>query len=199
MQETFVPVFRYHWRMPTAKKTTAVTKKTTATTAATRSKKRASKVVADIAPSTRVLRQFRMVFNAVKAHFRLLEKHAGIGGAQVWALSVIKSHPDIGMNELAHAMDVHQSTASNLVKALVERGLIAASKNGADKRAVTLRILASGSRILRDAPKPFTGILPDALASLDTRTLARLEEDLGKLIAALEADERAANVPLADL
>lgn len=174
------------------------TKKTSAAIAVARSRS-AKKSTPDTAPAMLVLRQFRVVFNAVKTHFRLVEKHAGVGGAQLWALSVIKSHPDIGMNDLAHAMDVHQSTASNLVKALVERGMISTSRNGVDKRAVSLRITASGSKVLHGAPKPFAGILPDALASLDARTLARLEKDLGKLIAALEADERAANVPLANL
>lgn len=153
----------------------------------------------DTVHATLVLRQFRVVFNAVKAHFRLVEKEAGVGGAQLWALSVIKASPGIGTNDLAHAMDVHQSTASNLVRALVEREMIVAAKGGADKRAVSLRVLPAGSKVLRSAPKPFTGLLPDALASLDAQTLARLETDLGKLIKVLEADERAANVPLADL
>ena len=36
-----------------------------------------------------VLRQFRMLFNAVRRHFHRLEKQAGIGGANVWALSLI--------------------------------------------------------------------------------------------------------------
>lgn len=143
-----------------------------------------------------VLRRFRVVFNAVKTHFRQIESGAGVGGAQLWALGVVSAHPGIGMNELARAMDVHQSTASNLVKALVERELIAAVKEGEDRRTVALRILPGGRKVLRSAPGPFSGVLPDALASLDARTLARLDKDLGKLIAALHADERAEGIPL---
>jgi hypothetical protein len=37
--------------------------------------------------ATRVLRQFRQVFNAVKSHFRKVERVAGIGGEQPWAFS----------------------------------------------------------------------------------------------------------------
>jgi hypothetical protein len=44
-------------------------------------------------PSTRVLRQFRVVFNSVKTHFRQVEREAGLGGAQLWALSVIQRRP----------------------------------------------------------------------------------------------------------
>jgi DNA-binding MarR family transcriptional regulator len=147
-------------------------------------------------PAVRALRQFRLVFNAVKTHFQQVEKKAGVGGAQLWALSIIHSSAGIGVNDLARAMDVHQSTASNLVRALVERELIGTAKDGTDRRAVQLRILPAGSRVLRRAPGPFAGVLPQALASLDAATLARLDEDLAKLITALGADARAANIPL---
>jgi DNA-binding MarR family transcriptional regulator len=149
--------------------------------------------------TSQVLRRFRVVFNAVKAHFRQVEKHVGIGGAQLWALGVIKAQPDIGMTGLAQAMDVHQSTASNLVKSLVERELIMVARSGRDKRMVTLRVLPKGQRVLQKAPGPFTGVLPQAVASLDAATLTRLDEDLGALIAALQADEHAAGIPLAQL
>ena len=52
-------------------------------------------------PAAQVLRRFRLVFNAVKSHFQQVEKRAGIGGAQLWALSVIGAAPDIGMGGLA--------------------------------------------------------------------------------------------------
>jgi DNA-binding MarR family transcriptional regulator len=150
-------------------------------------------------PATRVLRQFRIVFNAVKTHFRQVEREAGVGGAQLWALSVIEGKPGIGATGLARELDIHQSTASNLVKALVERGMVAASREGSDRRSVALRVLPPGAEVLARAPMPFAGVLPDALASLDPATLGRLEQDLGKLIGLLEADETSAKVPLAQL
>ena len=90
--------------------------------------------------STRVLRQFRVVFNAVKTHFRQVEREAGVGGAQLWALSVIDRRPGIGVTDLARELDIHQSTASNLIKSLVERGLVATSREGTDRRSVSLRV-----------------------------------------------------------
>ncbi|TFW32138.1 MarR family winged helix-turn-helix transcriptional regulator [Massilia horti] len=150
-------------------------------------------------PATRVLRQFRVVFNAVKSHFRQVERDAGLGGAQLWALSVIEAAPGIGVTELARALDIHQSTASNLIKALSERGLIAATREGLDRRGVALRALPEGQQVLQRAPGPFAGVLPDALASLDKATLERLEHDLARLIEVLAADEAAAKVPLAQL
>ena len=149
--------------------------------------------------STRVLRQFRVVFNAVKTHFRQVEREAGVGGAQLWALSVIDRRPGIGVTELARELDIHQSTASNLIKSLVERGLVATSREGTDRRSVSLRILPAGADVLGSAPLPFAGVLPDALSALDAATLSRLEQDLGKLIALLEADEAGGNVLLSQM
>lgn len=150
-------------------------------------------------PEVRVLRRFRVVFNAVKTHFQQVEKKAGVGGAQLWALSVIRANPGIGVNGLAANMDVHQTTASNLVKALVTAKMVATEKNGADRRTVQLRILPAGSRVLRKAPGPFAGVLPEALATLDAETLERLDHDLALLIEALHGDDRAARIPLAQM
>lgn len=150
-------------------------------------------------PATRVLRKFRSVFNAVKTHFQQVEKRAGIGGAQLWALSVVHARPDIGVGGLARAMDIHQTTASNLVKAMVTAGLLVANRDTADRRALCLRATPSGLRVLKKAPGPASGVLPEALAALDAATLARLDADLGTLLAVLKADERAAGIPLAQM
>jgi hypothetical protein len=53
--------------------------------------------------------------------------------------------------------------------------------------------------VLGSAPLPFAGVLPDALSALDAATLSRLEHDLGKLIALLEADEASGNVLLSQM
>jgi DNA-binding MarR family transcriptional regulator len=143
------------------------------------------------------LRQFRVVFNSVKTHFRQVEREAGVGGAQLWALSVIERRPGLGVTELSRELDIHQSTASNLLKSLVERGLVVTSREGMDRRSVALRLLPAGQDVLRSAPMPFSGVLPDALSSLDPDTLARLEQDLGKLIALLADDDNGAGVMMA--
>lgn len=150
-------------------------------------------------PAARVLRRFRQVFNAVKTHFQQVERQVGIGGAQVWALSVIQARPGIGVNDLAKALDIRQSTASNLVRALVDRGLVATARSERDRRAVELRLLPPGTQLLAQTPGPFSGVLPVALEQLDEATLARLETDLSRIIELLGADEDAGGLPLASM
>ena len=146
-----------------------------------------------------VLRQLRQVFNAVKSHFQQVEKTVGMGGAQVWALSVVREQPGIGVGALARAMSIHQSTASNLVRTLIDREMVVAVKQGTDRRAVQLNLLPAGARVLKNSPGPFAGLLPDALKSLPAETLERLQADLSQLILAIAADEAGAAIPLSDI
>jgi DNA-binding MarR family transcriptional regulator len=149
--------------------------------------------------AARVLRRFRLIFNAVKTHFQQVEKVAGIGGAQLWALSVVQGQPGIGIGALARALDIHQTTASNLVRALVEQGLVESHRSGIDRRASQLKVTRSGARILSRAPGPFSGVLPEALALLDETTLTRLDADLSALLHLLQTDKRAERIPLAQM
>ena len=151
------------------------------------------------ATTAQVLRRFRVVFNAVRSHFQQVESQVGLGSAQVWALSVVRDQPAIGMGGLARSMDIHQSTASNLVKALLRKALIRTDKTPEDRRHVQLHILPAGVKVLKKAPGPFAGVLPDALATLDAETLERMDRDLALLIAALHADGKAAGIPLAQM
>jgi DNA-binding MarR family transcriptional regulator len=149
--------------------------------------------------ASQVLRQFRIVFNAIKTHFQRVERRVGLGGAQVWALSVIRDRPGLGVKGLASAMDVRQPTASNLVRSLARSGLVEVRRDGSDRRAVQLHLLPQGFDVLRRVPGPHRGVLPDALKALPPETLMRLHTDLAALIGHLDPDPRAAQVPLADL
>jgi DNA-binding MarR family transcriptional regulator len=151
------------------------------------------------ANTAQVMRRFRVVFNAIRSHFRQVEKQVNLGGAQVWALSVVRDHPGIGTGMLAKHMDIHQSTASNLVKTLQRKALISVSKATEDRRSVQLQVLPAGLAVLSQVPGPFEGVLPEALEKLPVDTLLRLDKDLCELIALLKADEQAAGIPLAQL
>jgi MarR family transcriptional regulator, organic hydroperoxide resistance regulator len=138
-------------------------------------------VAGDAAAAAQVLRHFRCVFSAVKAHFRRVEKLTGVGGALVWAMSVIDREPGIGVSALARRMDIHQSTTSNLVKTLIERDMVEGVREGRDRRTVHLHLRAAGRAVLLKAPEPMAGVLQGALGKLDTATLRRLDHDLGML------------------
>lgn len=146
-----------------------------------------------------VLQQFRIVFNEVRAHFHQVEKRAGIGGASVWALSLVNAQPGLAITDLSREMHVHQSTASNLVKQLLSQKLIRAEKCTVDRRSTQLYIEPTGRSVLMQTPGPHEGVLPHALCQMPTENLVALKENLCHLIDILRADETAGSIPLAQL
>lgn len=113
-----------------------------------------------------VLQQFRLIFRAVKRHFQSVEEACGVSGAQLWALAQIAGQPGIKVGELAKALAVHQTTASNLVDRLSRAGFIERRRSTRDQRVVELYPSHAGTTALGRAPEPLRGVLPDALAAL---------------------------------
>lgn len=151
-----------------------------------------------IGHDVQALRRFRVIFNAVRSHFQQVEKLTGTGAAQLRALSILRERPGICLSELAQAMDVHQSTASNLVKTLLKREFISTTQNGSDRRVRHLHLQTAGIKILQRMGSPYIGVLPKALSTLPPHTLQRLNSDLDELIAAMHIDDTAALTPLAE-
>lgn len=149
--------------------------------------------------SETLLQQFRVVLKAVKTHFRQVESVTGIGGSQVWALSVVAASPGIGVSELARRLSVRQPTASVLVRHLVQQRMLETVPHPQDRRSLQLFATAAGQLLLERAPQPFSGVLPKALGQLDKATQARMIEDMARLIQVMGADTGAAGIPLDQL
>jgi len=147
-----------------------------------------------------VLRQFRVIFRSVKKHFQVIERTCGIGGSQLWALAAVSESPGIRVSDLAKAMSIHQSTASNLVEQMVKLGLIVRERDAEDQRVVRLNATARGLALIARAPKPLIGLLPDALSQLNPHELRQLHASLATLLDVMDLlDESAVNTPLADI
>lgn len=150
--------------------------------------------------ASEALRQFRVIFGAVRQHYQDVEKACGVSGAQIWALSALRDTPGMKVSELAQALSIHASTASNLLDKIEKAGLIRRERNSTDQRVVRLYLTDAGMQVVKDAPRPLTGILIHALSSLPETTLARLNDDLHQLIAQMDtADVRDAQKPFTDI
>jgi len=125
-----------------------------------------------------VLMHFRQIVNAAKRHFQSVQNEGGITDAQLWALWQIDTKQGLSAGELARHMSIHQSTASNLVHHLVARGLVYRTRTGLDQRVVRMFSTSAGKAILKKAPGPMHGVLPDAVYQLPDTELRRLCEAL---------------------
>ena len=146
------------------------------------------------------LRQFRVIFGAVRQHFKAIEKACGVSGAQIWAMAALRQTPGMKVSELAQALSIHASTASNLLDKIEKAGMIRRERNTVDQRVVKLYLTAAGEKALEKAPQPLTGILTHALGQLPDTSLDRLNQDLATLIAHMgDINTRDAQKPLSEL
>jgi MarR family transcriptional regulator, organic hydroperoxide resistance regulator len=147
-----------------------------------------------------VLGQFRMIFRSTKKHFQWVQERTGVSGAQLWVLAELHSRPGIRVTDLARAMGVHQSTASNLIDPLEKRGLIQRDRSRQDQRVVHLSLTRSGRGTVARAPLPLVGVLPDALNSLEHADLVELQRRLEKLAKRMKVRDRAGKrIPIGEI
>lgn len=143
-------------------------------------------------PGAEALKRFRLIFKAVQQHAQWLEKTCGLSNAQLWALWEISQNAGMRPTELAKAMSIHQSTASNLLEKMSRKGLIKRARISEDQRVVSLFLTDPGRSILASAPVPARGILQDALFALPGGTLVSLAENLDELIKAMGIEDAGA-------
>jgi MarR family transcriptional regulator, organic hydroperoxide resistance regulator len=150
--------------------------------------------------SVAVLRSFRIIYGSVREHFREVKQSCGVSGSQVWILHEISRSKGIGISDLAVRLSIHQSTCSLLVNKLVRARHVVKKKSRLDQRRVGLVLTKGGRQVLRRAPGPPEGVLPEAVSALSTVKLRNLYRGLRAVIGELDIKvDQAADVPLSDL
>jgi DNA-binding MarR family transcriptional regulator len=141
-----------------------------------------------------VLRRFRLIFKAVQQHSQWVEARCGVSSAQLWVIWEIHNKPGIRVTELAEAMSIHQSTASNLLLKLTQKGLVARERDQQDQRVVSLYLTEQGNETLANAPPPAQGILQHALFQLPDTALESICANLDTLIAEMNISDKEAEM-----
>jgi DNA-binding MarR family transcriptional regulator len=152
------------------------------------------------ARALQVLKKFRIIYGSVRQHFREVEKTCGVTGAQLWVMQEVANTPGIGVSELAGRLSIHQSTCSQLVEKLVTRKFVIKERSKEDQRRVGLHPTKEAIELVKSAPGPAEGVLPEALHTLSADTIRKLDAVLEKVIEQLRVrDDKLAEKPLSDL
>lgn len=148
-----------------------------------------------------ILKDLRIIFRAIQAHSRLVEKESGVSSAQLWMMWEIFNTPGMKVSELAKVLSLHQSTCSNMLDKIEEKGLVSRDRSTTDQRIVRLFLTEKGTKLLAAAPRPAQGALTQALFKLPDKTLDNLEQGLTELVRALkipDVDEEASMTPITE-
>jgi len=126
-----------------------------------------------------------------------VESQCGLSSSQLWTLWELFSTPGMKVSEVATALYVHQSTASNMLDKLESKGLVERRRGGPDQRIVRLYLSEAGVALLAKAPRPAQGAMTAALQQLPDASLDCLATGLADLVAGLTfKDPKAALKPL---
>jgi len=128
------------------------------------------------------LAKFRLVINSTKRHYKWIEQQTGVNGALVWALWELNQSPGLKVSEIADAMAIHQSTASNLLDKLEQKNLIKRDRSTDDQRVVRLFLTRSGKALITRVPQPARGLLQESLFKLPPESLQTLNHLLEQLL-----------------
>lgn len=144
-----------------------------------------------------ITKQLRIMFRAVQAHSRTVEKTCGLSSAQLWMLYEVSLLHGIKVSELATILSIHRSTSSNMLDKLEKKNLIYRDRSKLDQRSVHIYITDLGKEFLAQAPSPPEGMLSNTLTKLTSEQLTNLETSLQVFIDALHfEDVKASMTPI---
>jgi len=146
-----------------------------------------------------ILKSLRIVFRSIQAHSRQVEKESGVSSTQLWMMWEIFNVPGMKVTELADILSIHQSTCSNILDKLQQKGMIKRERSGPDQRVVHLYLTEKGTTLLAKAPRPAQGAIADVLHKLPDEILVNMETSLAQLIGALQVTEKDAALTPLDL
>lgn len=118
----------------------------------------------------------------VQVSMQNIESQHGLSGSQLWALWQISARPGLRVGDLATAMQVRHSTASNLLDKLELRALIKRERQTDDTRVVRIYLTQDGQDVMGALPGPLQGRLRHALQTLPEAELQGLHHGLSCLI-----------------
>ena len=135
-----------------------------------------------------ILKNFRIIFRALRAHAKSVEKGTGTNTTQLWMLWEISKAPGIKVTKLSEILSIHQTTCSNILDKIQQKDLIRRDRSGPD-------LVIEASREAMEAQ----GLIVDALRRMPDEVLASLEESLNTLVGALHTIEKDAGLKPLDI
>lgn len=138
--------------------------------------------------SIRAMDGLRRVVRALGASARGVSPR-GLSGAQLFVLRQIAAAPSLSLRELAERTLTGQSTVSEVVGRLVERGLVARVASLSDARRAELTLTARGRRAIAGTEATAQERLANGLAALPRAQRIRLADALDAWLIAAGLDD----------
>lgn len=119
---------------------------------------------------------------ALRRRFAIALERYDVTPAQSRALRVVGQHPEARLSQLADALRIAPRSATEVVDALEERGLVRRIPDPSDRRATCVDLTNDGRRVLRVIDRTRQAEAERFLASLPQHDRSELERILKQLV-----------------
>jgi len=136
------------------------------------------------ADAARAMNGLRRIVRALRAGDSEIERAIGVSSAQLFALRQIVRRPGGSVSDLAASTLTTQSSISEVVTRLVQRGLVTKKISDGDHRKSLLEATTAGRAALANAPETTQERLLAALARLSATKRRQLATRLDELLVA---------------
>ena len=137
----------------------------------------------------RAMNALRRVVRALRMSNAAVQRGCGVSGAQLLVLRAIVARPGCSIADLMATTFTNQSTVSEVVARLVDRGLVRRRAAPDDRRRAILTPTPAAEQLVRSAPGTVQADLIAALGRLPADTRHALADGLGQWITAAGLDD----------
>ena len=130
-----------------------------------------------------------LTFNRALRKFSNRVHAEEISGRQLAALRYLQENENCTVGKLAAYLFISESSTSELLSKLENKGLVKRTRLSRDKRVVTVTVTSSGKKMVRKIPMGGIVLLREQLKVMSEKDLKSINRIIGMLNEVLEKEE----------
>ncbi|MCP5117409.1 MAG: winged helix-turn-helix transcriptional regulator [bacterium] len=135
-----------------------------------------------------IVAAIRRIMRAVDLHSRRLAEEHGLTGPQLATLQAAASLGESSTGVLARAVHLSGPTVTGILDRVTKRGLVDRTRNGQDRRSVTVRLTSDGEDVLAAAPSLLQDQFRQELMRLEEWEQTTILATLQRIAAMMDAE-----------
>jgi DNA-binding MarR family transcriptional regulator len=136
-----------------------------------------------------IVTALRRIIRAIDLHSRDLLQNFGLTAPQLMTLQELARLAPVPVGVLSNAVHVSQATMTGILDRLEQRAFVQRTRDGGDRRSVTITITPEGTKLLKKAPSLLQDQFRERLARLkpaEQTNMLRVLQQIGEMMGAAE-------------
>ncbi len=143
---------------------------------------------ATLSTENQIVAAIRRIMRAVDLHSRRLAEEHGLTGPQLATLQAVANLGESSTGTLARAVHLSGPTVTGILDRLTKRALVDRTRNGQDRRSVTVRLTSDGEHVLATAPSLLQDRFRQELMRLEEWEQTTILATLQRIAAMMDAE-----------